>query len=61
MSQKANKEAKTGQRKGGTEVVKEEDLLSAVLIADSFCNRFRPLDEARPKVIISSYFFKIFT
>lgn len=36
--------------KGGGEVVKQEDVTVAVLIADSFNVRFAPLTEKRPKV-----------
>lgn len=52
MSPKPGKEGKTSQGKGSAEDIKQEDLLTAVLIADSFCNRFKPLDEARPKVML---------
>lgn len=49
----SNKNSKTGA-KSGSEVVKQEDVIVAVLIADSFSIRFAPVTDCKPKV-----FFKI--
>lgn len=49
----SNKNSKTGA-KSGSEVVKQEDVIVAVLIADSFSIRFAPVTDSKPKV-----FFKI--
>ncbi len=46
----SNKAAKSGSTKPGAEVVKQEDVTIAVLIADSFSTRFAPVTESKPKV-----------
>lgn len=38
--------------KSGSEIVKQEDVTLAVLIADSFSIRFAPVTESKPKVRI---------
>lgn len=43
--------AKSGASKAGLEMVKQEDVIVAVLIADSFSVRFAPITESKPKVM----------
>lgn len=38
--------------KSGSEVLKQEDVVLAVLIADSFSIRFAPVTDSKPKVKI---------
>jgi len=58
----ANKSAKAS----GADMVKQEDVVVAVLIADSFSVRFAPLTESKPKVFVfiinisRAFFFDIF-
>lgn len=47
-----NKKSKTGAAKSGSEVVKQEDVIVAVLVADSFSIRFAPVTESKPKVLV---------
>ena len=51
----SNKTLKSGSSKPGTEVVKQEDVTIAVLVADSFSTRFAPVTASKPKV----RFFKL--
>lgn len=46
-----NKNAKSGSAKPGAEVVKQEDVIVAVLLADSFSIRFAPITDSKPNVI----------
>lgn len=45
-----NKATKPGTAKPGSEVVKQEDVTIAILIADSFSIRFAPVTDLKPKV-----------
>lgn len=44
---------KKGKGGGGGEIVKEEQGLQAVVLADSFTNTFKPLSYDTPKVSLS--------
>lgn len=45
-----SKAVKSGTAKPGSEVVKQEDVIVAILIADSFSIRFAPVTDLKPKV-----------
>lgn len=48
----ATKSAIKSSKSSGADVVKQEDVVVAVLIADSFSVRFAPLTESKPKVMV---------
>ena len=62
----ATKSANKSAKASGADMVKQEDVVVAVLIADSFSVRFAPLTESKPKVIVfiinisHAFFFDIF-
>lgn len=41
-----------GKKKGGRQVYEKEDVLQAVILADSFNTRFAPLTANRPRVLL---------
>ncbi|KAI9558918.1 hypothetical protein GHT06_015707 [Daphnia sinensis] len=47
-----SKAVKSGTAKPGSEVVKQEDVIVAILIADSFSIRFAPVTDLKPKALL---------